>query len=351
MTSYMLQNSLGPRVLAIVLTIIVGICDSAVAEAQSIRLTGSGASFPYPIYSNWFKTYSRKTDNVIIDYQAKGSGAGIRDFINNTVDFAGSDAAMTDAEIAEVEGGVLMLPVTAGEIIIAYNLPGISQALRLSRETYPAIFLGEITRWNDAAIAASNPDVDLPDLPITVVRRADSSGTTFAFTNHLAAVADSWREGPGVGKTVVWADSDKIIAAPKNDGVTATIMQTPGAIGYIEYGYARFAKVQMAALENRAGVYAVPGLESGQAALANAELPDDLRVWIPDPSGEAAYPIVTYTWLLLKKKPSDSAKAAALADLVEYCLTEGQAIADRMGYIPLPQTTVDRVRAAVADMR
>ena len=143
--------------------------------------------------------------------------------------------------------------------------------MRLGRDAYPEIFLGRISRWNDPAIVADNPELDLPDLPITVVRRADSSGTTYAFTNHLAAISDAWRSGPGVGKTVVWGDSDKIVAAPKNDGVTATIMQTPGAIGYIEYGYARFAKVQMAVLENREGAFVMPDLASGQAALASVE--------------------------------------------------------------------------------
>jgi phosphate transport system substrate-binding protein len=319
------------------------------ADAAGVRITGSGASFPYPIYSNWFKTYSRAND-VIIDYQAKGSGAGIRDFINATVDFAGSDAAMTDAEIAEAPDGVYLLPITAGKIVIAYNLPGVDVPVRLARNVYPEIFLGRITRWNDPAIAAANPGISLPDLPITVVRRADSSGTTFAFTNHLAAISEAWRAGPGVGKTVVWNDSDKIVAAPKNDGVTATIMQTPGAIGYIEYGYARFAKVQMAMLENREGHFVIPDLASGQAALASIELPEDMRVWIPDPTGAASYPIVTYSWLLVKARYQDSEKRDTLRSLLNYVLTEGQQIADSMGYLPLPAATVDRVRTVASQI-
>lgn len=319
-------------------------------SGDSLRLTGSGASFPYPIYSTWFKAYSRASDNVIIDYQAKGSGAGIRDFINRTVDFAGSDAAMTDAEIAEVDGGVIMLPITAGKIVIAYNLPGVTEPLRLPRDVYPAIFEGRITRWDHPAIAAANPGLGLPDLEVTVVRRADSSGTTYAFTNHLAAISASWRQGAGVGKTVVWPDSDKFVAAPKNDGVTATILQTPGAIGYIEYGYAKFGKVPAAMLENAAGAYVAPGPDSGRAALAGSHLPGDMRIWITDPPDSAAYPIVTYTWLLVRRTYDDAAKASALADLLEYCLGDGQRVAGELGYIPLPEDVAARARTAVASI-
>ena len=311
-------------------------------NVDAIRLTGSGASFPYPLYSTWFKTYRHDNPGVLINYQAKGSGAGIRDLIHETVDFAGSDAAMTDREVAEVSGGVIMIPITAGKIVIAYNLPGIKRPLRLARDVYPKIFLGKIERWNDPLIAASNPDVTLPDLPVTVVRRADSSGTTYAFSNHLSAVSGEWHDGPGTGKTVVWPDSDKIVAAPKNDGVTATILQTPGAIGYIEYGYARFGKVPMAMLENSAGFYVMPGMDGGRAALSGAPLPDDLRIWIPDPEGQQAYPIVTYTWLLLRRRYDDPQVADALRELVRFCLTEGQPLATELGYLSLPDDVAGR---------
>ncbi len=319
--------------------------------SDKVRLTGSGASFPYPIYATWFKAYGRANPDVLINYQAKGSGAGIRDLINGTVDFAGSDAAMSDAEIAELDGGVVMIPITAGKIVLAYNLPGLDEPLKLGREVYPQIFLGEIRRWDDPAIARDNPGVALPELPITVVRRADSSGTTYAFTNHLASASDTWQRGPGRGKTVPWPDSDKIIAAPKNDGVTATILQTPGAIGYVEYGYAKFGKLSMARLENRAGHFVLPGPGSGRAALENAVLPDDLRVWIPDPANDGAYPIVTYTWLLLRRQNPDAGVAAALRRLVADCLTSGQTAAVDLGYLPLPDTVVERSLSALDDVR
>jgi phosphate transport system substrate-binding protein len=311
-----------------------------------IRLTGSGASFPFPLYGQWFKDYSKARNTVTIDYQAKGSGAGIRDFINNTVDFAASDAAMTDEEIAQVKQGVVLLPMTAGEVVLAYNLSGVKD-LKLPRDVYPKIFLREITKWNDPAIAKANPEAKLPDTDITVVRRADSSGTTFVFTQHLSTISEAWKKGPGTGTTVNWPSSDKIVAAPKNDGVTATVKQTPGAIGYIEYGFAKLAKVDMASLENKAGKFIPPSEESGAAALANAKISDgDLRVWLPDPTGDASYPIVTYTWMLFYKKYDDAKKAEILRDVVKYCLTEGQKISSRMGYIPLPDNVVQTVSTA-----
>jgi len=322
---------------------------SVPAEA-GMRLTGSGASFPFPLYSTWFKSFSQATDGVIVDYQAKGSGAGIKDFINRTVDFAASDAAMSEEEMAQVKEGVQLLPMTAGEVVLAYNLEGVDE-LKLPREVYPKIFLGEVTKWNDPKIVEANPDAKLPDLDITVVRRADSSGTTYVFTKHLSTVSEDWKNGPGVGKTVNWPDSDKIVAAPKNDGVTATIKQTPGSIGYIEYGYAKLTKTAAAALENKSGKFVKPGLESGMAALAGAEMPENMIVWVSDPEGEDSYPIVTYTWMIFYKKYEDGKKAEVIHDMIEYCLTEGQKVSDKMGYIPLPENVVELVRKASANIQ
>src|SRR5262245_39926864 len=222
------------------------------AHAQDLRLIGSGASFPAPIYAAWFKTFSKEMPGVIVDFQSKGSGAGIQDFINRTVDFAGSDAAMTDEEIAKVKDGVVLIPITAGEIVLAYNLPGVTE-LKLPHDVYPEIFLGKITRWNDPKIVAANPGAKLPDLPSTVVRRSDASGTTFVFTKHLSAVSPAFAKQIGSGTTVEWPVTDKIVGAPKNDGVTATIKQTPGAIGYIEYGFAKLTKTPIAELQNKHG--------------------------------------------------------------------------------------------------
>ena len=234
-----------------------------------------------------------------MDYRSKGSGAGIQGLITGVVDFAASDAEMTDDQIAQVSQGVVLAPMTAGEIVITYSLAGVGE-LRLPREVYPEIFLGNIARSNDERIGAAKAGVALPDMPITVVVRSDSSGTTFNFTNHLSAISDAFRDGPGAGTSVQWPTANNIVKAPKNDGVTATIKQTPGAVRYIEYGYAKLTNTPAASLENRAGTFVAPGSESGAAALASAvaDFDDYLRVFVTDPEGEASYPIVTFSWML-----------------------------------------------------
>jgi len=310
-----------------------------------VRLTGSGASFPFPLYSAWFNAFGKTDAGVTVDYQSKGSGAGIQDLTNRVVDFAASDSGMTDEQIGKVEGGVVLLPMTAGEIVLAYNLPGAPE-LKLPRDVYPAIFLGEIANWNDPRIAAANPGVTLPDLPITVVVRSDSSGTTFNFTNHLAAISAPFKAGPGAGSSVQWPASAKFIKAPKNDGVTATIMQTPGALGYIEYGYAKLTGSPMASLQNAAGAYVAPGGEGGPDALADAAFDDHMRAFVSDPKGAEAYPIATFTWMLFYQNGQDPQKVEALKKMVEFGLSEGQGMAAEMGYIPLPEPVVEKVRAA-----
>ncbi|CRI67290.1 Phosphate ABC transporter, periplasmic phosphate-binding protein [Thiocapsa sp. KS1] len=336
-------------------TAIAAGCLSAVAFSPAafadVKLMGSGASFPAPIYAKWFKDFSAANKGVRVDYQSKGSGAGIQDFVNQVVDFAGSDAAMSDEEIAQVKSGVVLLPVTAGEIVLTYNLKGVDE-LKLPRDVYPAIFSGEITKWNDPKIAAANPGVELPDQDITVVVRSDSSGTTYVFTGHLAEISESFKTSIGQEKSPQWPKSAKFVKAPKNDGVTATVKQTPGSIGYIEYGFAKLTKAPSAVLENQAGTFVAAGAETGAAALATAEFPagnlpgsnvPDLRAWIMDPAGAEAYPIVSYTWLLFPET-QDAEKAKVARDLVEYVLTEGQKSADSMGYIPLPANVVETVR-------
>jgi len=336
--------------IVLVMAVLAVLVVSPSGAQDRVRLTGSGASFPFPLYSAWFKAFGNAHRSVAVDYQAKGSGAGIQDFINHTVDFAASDAAMTDNEMTKVPEGVQLLPMTAGEIAIGYNL-GAVKGLKLPRDVYAAIFLGKITRWSDPRIKAANAGVNLPDQEITVVRRADSSGTTFVFTTHLDAISDEWKKGPGIGTTVKWPASDKFVASPKNDGVAATIRQTPGAIGYLEYAFAKFAKVEMAALQNKAGQFVAPGGKGGEEALASVQLPANLRAWLPDPDGANAYPIVTYTWLLLYRKNADAKKAAALRELVDYCLTEGQKTSASMGYIPLPERVASTVRKAAANIQ
>jgi phosphate transport system substrate-binding protein len=318
------------------------------SSLRSIKLQGSGASFPAPLYTRWFQEYSKATPGMTIDFQAKGSGAGIKDFIAGTVDFAASDAAMEPEEIAQVDGGVVLLPMTAGKVVLAYNLPGGPPELKLSREAYTKILMGQVTRWNDPLIVACNDGFSMPSTDITVVVRSDSSGTTFVFSMHLSAISQQWADAFGTNKTINWPSSDKFVKGPKNDGVTALIKQTPGSIGYVEYGFAMQTGQGMATLENKAGRYVRPTLESGKAALASAaDMPEDLIVWLPDPEGDDSYPIVTYTWMLCYKQYADPLKAEALKGVLRHCLIEGQKISGDLGYIPLPENVVQVVQAAV----
>ncbi|HTQ58261.1 MAG TPA: phosphate ABC transporter substrate-binding protein PstS [Bryobacteraceae bacterium] len=308
------------------------------------KLQGAGASFPAPIYSKWFKSYSESHPGVQIDYQSVGSGSGIKSFIDKTVDFGASDAAMTPEEIGRVDPalGVQLLPMTAGSIVITYNLPDVKE-LKLSRKAYSDIFLGTVKKWNDPLIAKANPGVKLPDSPINVVVRADSSGTTFVFTQHLSAISPDFAKGPGASKMPNWPVGTR---SKGNEGVTASVKTTPGSIGYIEYGYAMSQSMPMAILENKSGEFVAPTTASGQAALASAQLPENLIAWVSDPAPKDAYPIATYTWLLVNKKyPKD--KLAVLQDLLKYCLGDGQKLAEPLGYIPLPASVVEKDLAAV----
>jgi phosphate transport system substrate-binding protein len=320
------------------------LCSSCLPEGQVVTLQGSGATFPAPLYKRWFLEYYRAHPDVEVSYQAIGSGAGVRQVIEGIVDFGASDAAMSDEEMQKVQGGVQLLPMTAGSVVISYNVPNVTTPLRLSRDAYPRIFLGEITSWDDEAIRKTNPGVNLPALPITIVRRAEGSGTTFAFTNHLSTISPAWKKGPGTGKTVVWPTG---IGGRGNAGVTALVQQTPGAIGYLEYGYANLGHLPMAVLENRAGQYIAPNPDSGRAALEGAKIPDNLRLFIPDPEGKDAYPIVTYTWMLCYKTYPDERKLRVLQDVLRYGLTDGQQLAADLGYIPLPPGVAGRVLDAV----
>ena len=315
--------------------------DGGVAGGESVSLTGAGASFPAPIYQRWFSEYNKENPNIQVSYQSVGSGAGVEQFIQQTVDFGASDVAMKDEEIEQVERGVALLPMTAGSIVLAYNLPGIEE-LRLSRDVYTDILLGNITQWNDPAIAALNPDVDLPNSNITVVHRSDGSGTTGVFTKHLAAISPEWSEQVGEGKTVEWPVG---VGAKGNEGVTAQILQTEGSLGYIEYGYAKQQDIPVASLENQAGNYVAPSSESASNALGAATLPDNLRAFVSDPEGEDSYPIVTYTWLLAYENYDDPQKVEALKDVVNWSLTDGQDYAEELGYIPLPDNVVEKVQA------
>lgn len=330
------------KVAAVALTVTLAAGPSN--SQQQTYLVGAGASFPAPLYQRWFQDLSNSNPGLQVDYQSVGSGAGVERFIQGLVDFGASDVAMKDDEIAKVDRGVMMLPVTAGSIVLAYNLPGISD-LKLSREAYIDIFLGKTTSWNDPKIAKDNPGVNLPNQKITVVHRSDGSGTTGVFTKHLSAISSEWKQKVGEGKTVEWPTG---LGGGKNDGVAALISQNEGAIGYVEYGFAKMAGLPSASLQNKSGGFIKASDESASATLAAVQLPANLRAFISDPEGGNSYPIVTYTWLLVYKSYDDPAKAKAMETAIEYCLNEGQQIAPQLGYIPLP-TNVRQKVAQVAD--
>ncbi|MBV9674683.1 MAG: phosphate ABC transporter substrate-binding protein PstS [Verrucomicrobia bacterium] len=317
------------------------------ARAQTV-LQGGGATFPAPLYVRWIAEYTKASPGVQINYQGVGSGTGIKNFTAGIFSFGGSDAAMTDEQIAAVKQGVVLIPATAGSIVLAYNIPGVN-SLRLSREAYVGIFLGKIKRWNDKAIAGANPGTKLPNLPITVCTRSDGSGTNFVFTKHLSAISPDFEKAVGFGTTVSWPTG---VAGAGNPGVTALVKQNKGAIGYVEYGYAKNNKIPFAMLQNKSGEYVEATTASGEATLATTQFPPNvLRAWPSDPEGKNVYPIATFTWLLLSKQYSDQKIGDAIKKFVTYGLTDGQQFAEDLGYIPLPKQIVDKSMDALKQVQ
>ncbi|BAZ30060.1 phosphate ABC transporter periplasmic phosphate-binding protein [Cylindrospermum sp. NIES-4074] len=309
-----------------------------------VTLSGAGASFPAPLYASWFTDLNKKYPNLQVTYQSVGSGAGVEQFTKGTVDFGASDVAMKDEEIQKVpkDKGVILLPVTAGSVVLAYNLPDVPE-LKLSRAVYTDILLGKIKSWDDPLIAKDNPGAKLPKQPITVVYRADGSGTTAVFTKHLSTISPEWKTKVGDGKSVKWPVG---VGAKGNEGITAQIQQTQGAIGYTEYGYAKQNDLKFAALENKSGKIVTANDESAAKTLEAVALPENLRAFITDPEGADSYPIVTYSWILAYKKYPDAAKAKAVEATIEYALTDGQKISKELGYVPLPANVITKVAAA-----
>ena len=330
--------------MAVAIAICLASCGGGTGVGNAVKLQGAGASFPAPLYLKWFKTYNGSHPNVQVDYQSIGSGGGVKSFMDRTVDFAASDAAMKTEDMAKVEGGVQLVPMTAGSIVLAYNLDGVP-SLRLSREAYSGIFLGKVTKWTDPIIAKENPGVKLPNEPVNLIVRADSSGTTFVFSQHLSTVSPEFAKSVGTNNMPNWPVGTR---SKGNEGVTASLLTTPGAIGYVEYGYAHSQNLHMATLENKSGNYVSATTDSAKAALASATLPPDLIVWVSDPVAKDAYPIVTFTWMILYKKYDNREKLDALKSLVAYGLTDGQKDSEALGYVPLPDAVVSQAQAAVA---
>ncbi len=329
-----------------------GIMESAVAQTGSMELQGGGATFPAPLYQRWISAYAERRPNPRIAYKAVGSGEGIRGFLDESLDFAGSDAALSDEQMSQVKRGALLVPATAGVIVLAYHIKELDGPLKLPRQVYEAIFSGKITHWNDPRIQAANPGLSLPNRNITIIARQDSSGTTYALTNHLSAISPEWRDhGPGVGKVVDWPGN--AVMARGNEGVASSIKVNEGSIGYMEYGFAKRLQLPMAWLENKSGRFVEPNEQSGaETLIRNAQfMPGNLRLLIPDPDGEAAYPILTLSWLLLYQHYPDPAKITALKQFVNFGLTEGQQYSRELGYVPLPDEIVNRSLKALDYIR
>ena len=307
--------------------------------AQTIQINGAGATFPYPIYSKWFAEYNRLHPNIQINYQSIGSGGGIRQLTAGTVFFGATDGPMTNDQIFAAGSRVLHLPTVLGGVVPIYEVPGVSGDLKFSGRVLADIFLGRITRWNDAAIAALNPGINLPNTEITVVHRSDGSGTSYIWCDYLAKVSPDYRKTVGVATSVNWPVG---VGAKGNEGVAGLVKQTPGAIGYVELIYALQNKMAYGSVQNAAGEFVRASTQtiSNAAAQAAKNMPKDFRVSITNAPGSNVYPVSSFTWLLFYESPKDRQRAAVMKDLVKWALADGQRFAADLGYAPLPAEVI-----------
>jgi len=319
---------------------------SALAQTT---LNGAGATFPYPIYSKWFSEYNKKRPDVQINYQSIGSGGGIRQVIAGTVDFGATDGPMSDSQMSQAKSKILHIPTVLGAVVPAYNVPGISAELKFTPEVLAGIFLGRISNWNDAAIAKANPGVNLPNQPIVVVHRSDGSGTTFVWTDYLSKVSTDWLRAVGRGTSVRWPVG---LGAKGNEGVAGMIRQLEGSVGYIELIYAENNKIKYGSVKNAAGEFVRPSLQSTSSAAASVKnMPADFRVSITNPPGKDAYPIASFTWLLIPTQSKDAARGKIIVEFLNWMLADGQQLATQLTYAPLPKEVSDKVRTTIAQIR
>jgi phosphate transport system substrate-binding protein len=315
----------------------LALCLGGVALADGLLINGAGATFPFPLYSKWFSDYNKKNAGTQFNYQSIGSGGGIKQITEKTVDFGASDAPMTDEELARAPG-IVHVPTVMGAVVVTYHAP--IEGLKLTPETLAGIFLGTITKWNDAALAKDNAGLELPGWAIAVVHRSDGSGTTAVFTDYLAKVSATWRSKVVAGKSVKWPAG---LGAKGNEGVTGLVKSTPGAIGYVELAYASQNKLRVASLENKDGVFVKPSLEGTSAAAAGVDMPADFRVSITNAAGRDSYPIASFTYLLVYQDQTDKAKGEALVKFLWWAIHDGQASAPGLDYAPLPKAIVAKV--------
>jgi phosphate transport system substrate-binding protein len=319
-------------------------------SAQKVQITGAGATFPYPIYSKWFSEYNKLHSNVEINYQSIGSGGGVKQLTSQTVVFGASDYPLTPEQQQTAPGKILHFPTVLGAVVPIYNLPGVSAELKFTGPLLADIFLGNITKWNDSRIAKLNDGVSLPNTDITVVHRSDGSGTTYIFVDFLAKLSPEWKKRVGVAGSVNWPVG---LGAKGNEAVAGMVKQTPGALGYTEPAYATENKIAFGSVQNAAGKFIKASAASVTAAAAAAvkQMPADFRVSITNPPGDDAYPVASFTWLLLYQDPKDKALAKIMVDFTKWALTEGQKYAADLGYAPLPKGVVELELKSLATIK
>jgi phosphate transport system substrate-binding protein len=311
-------------------------------------LNGAGATFPYPMYSKWFSDYHKLHSDIEINYQSIGSGGGIRQVLAGTVDFGASDGPMTDEQLSQAKVKILHVPTVMGAVVPAYNIPGVTGEVKFTPQALAGIFLGKITTWNDPAIAKPNPDLKLPNQNIIVVHRSDGSGTTYIFTDYLSKISSEWQNGPGKGTSVKWPVG---LGGKGNEGVAGQIRQLEGAIGYIELIYAVQNKIPYGSVKNASGSFVKASLDSVTAAAASApKMPADFRVSITNAPGKEAYPISSFTWLLIPTKSKDAGKGKIIVDFLNWMLDDGQKETAELTYAPLPDSVVAKVKGAIKDV-
>jgi phosphate transport system substrate-binding protein len=326
----------------IALFLCLGLAIPALAQTT---LNGAGATFPYPIYSKWFSEYHKAHSDVQVNYQSIGSGGGIRQVLAGTVDFGASDGPMTDEQLGQAKIKILHVPTVLGAVVPAYNIPGVTGEVKFTPQALADIFLGKITTWNDKALTAANPGVNFPAQPIVVIHRSDGSGTSYIFTDYLSKVSSEWKSGPGKGTSVKWPVG---LGGKGNEGVAGMIRQMEGSIGYVELIYALQNKITYGGVKNPAGEFVKASLDSVTTAAASVKsMPSDFRVSITNAPGKGAYPISSFTWLLIPAQSKDPNRAKIISDLLNWCETDGQKLTADLSYAPLPENVVAKVKEAI----
>jgi phosphate transport system substrate-binding protein len=328
----------------ILLLLLAGLALALPVSCQT-TLNGAGATFPYPMYSKWFSEYNKLHPDVQINYQSIGSGGGIRQVLNGTVDFGASDGPMSDEQLAQSKTKILHIPTVLGAVVPAYNVPGISGEIKFTPEALAGIFLGKIQNWSDPALAKVNPGVNFPNQPIIVIYRSDGSGTTFIFTDYLSKISKDWSNTVGKGTSVKWQIG---MGGKGNEGVAGQVRQLQGSIGYVELIYAVQNKITYGSVRNAAGNFVTASLDGVTGAAASVKtMPADFRVSITNAPGKTAYPISSFTWLLIPTPAKDPKKGKIIADFLDWMVTDGQKMTNQLSYAPLPESVVEKVKTAI----